>query len=122
MGCLLGAGTAWAGPADVVGVHVEPQGAAAYRFAVTVRHDDENWIHYADRWEVRTLAGKLLAVRVLLHPHLREQPFTRDLAGVVVPPNTAAVIVRAHDTIHDYDGRSMRVELPAPADTRSRGK
>jgi hypothetical protein len=50
-------------------------GSGVYRFSVTVRHADEGWDHYADRWEVLTSDGTLLATRTLYHPHVNEQPF-----------------------------------------------
>ena len=79
------AAAAVAGPADVESVEVTVTTGGTYRFRVTVRHSDEGWAHYADRWEVRTPDGTLLATRTLLHPHVNEQPFTRELTGVTIP-------------------------------------
>ena len=62
-GCLLGlllVTPAAAGPADVVSVSVAVSGPGQYRFSVTVRHADEGWDHYADRWEVLHPDGTLL--------------------------------------------------------------
>ncbi len=101
-----------AGMADVLAVRVEREPAGTLRLEVTVRHADENWLHYADRWEVLTPAGAIVAVRPLLHPHLHEQPFTRSLGAVEVPSGIHTLIVRAHDTLHDYGGRTVTVEVP----------
>lgn len=46
------AAVAAAGEADVLKVEVWRSEAREYRFAVTVRHGDTGWDHYADRWEV----------------------------------------------------------------------
>ncbi|MGF1527919.1 MAG: hypothetical protein ACFCBW_14175 [Candidatus Competibacterales bacterium] len=43
----------WGGEADVLAVEVRATGNA-FRFDVTVRHTDEGWDHYADRFEVTT--------------------------------------------------------------------
>ncbi len=73
---------AGAGEADVLAVEIARTAPGVYRFDVTVRHADSGWDHYADRWEVRDAGGAVLATRVLLHPHVAEQPFTRSLGGV----------------------------------------
>ena len=49
--------TAIAGEADVLDVKVSCNAEKLCRFSVTVKHDDEGWNHYADRWEVLTPAG-----------------------------------------------------------------
>lgn len=108
--CLL-ATVAGAGEADVVKVAVEKIGPT-YRFAVTVAHRDEGWEHYADKWEVIGPDGQVLGTRVLLHPHVEEQPFTRSLSGVEIGSEIHSVTVRAHDLVHGYGGREMQVELP----------
>ncbi len=101
-----------AGEADVVAVEVTRLAAGAWRFDVTVRHADAGWDHYADRWEVLSPDGAVLATRVLLHPHDHEQPFTRSLPRVAVPEGLRRVAVRAHDSVHGYGGAVMTVELP----------
>lgn len=100
-----------AGEADVVAVEVTPAGEG-YRFSVTIRHADEGWEHYADRFEVMTPGGEILGVRTLHHPHVDEQPFTRSLAGVSVPDGVARVVVRARDSVHGYGGETVEVDVP----------
>jgi len=110
---LLGApAPATAGTADVLAVQVHRQGSGSYRFRVTVRHADEGWDHYADRWEVRGPDGAALGVRELAHPHVNEQPFTRSLSGVEIPVGVSEVTVRARDSVHGYGGREMTVAVP----------
>lgn len=50
------------------------------QLSVTLSHPDTGWDHYADRWLVFDLSGDLIAERVLLHPHVTEQPFARSSA------------------------------------------
>jgi hypothetical protein len=104
--------TAMAGPADVVAVSVRATGPGTYHFSVTVRHADEGWDHYADRWEVLTPDGALLGTRTLYHPHVDEQPFTRELPGVSIPDDMTTVVVRAHSSVHGFSGVTQTVAIP----------
>jgi hypothetical protein len=104
--------SASAGDADVLEVAVSCNSDSICRFDVTVKHDDEGWKHYANRWEVLSPDGEILATRKLTHPHDNEQPFTRSLDNVRIPSGLSEVIVRAHDLNHGYGGREIIVELP----------
>lgn len=109
---LAGAHLAVAGGADVLDVIVTSEKAGIFDFETTVQHADEGWEHYADRWEILGPDQLLLAERVLQHPHVDEQPFTRALSGVKIGEGVETVTVRAHDSVHDYDGEEMQVRLP----------
>lgn len=100
-----------AGEADVVAAEAAQESDGTWRFRVTVRHHDEGWDHYADRWQVETLDGRVLGTRVLLHPHEHEQPFTRALGGVVIPPDVERVRIRAHDSVHGDSEATVTVKL-----------
>ena len=113
LGCaLLTAGAAMGGQADVLDVKIQREAGGSYHFEVTVRHADEGWEHYADRWEILAPDGSVLATRPLRHPHVDEQPVTRDLSGVRVPESIRRVTVRAHDSRHGFGGRQVAVDLP----------
>lgn len=101
-----------AGEADVVKVEVKGLGNNTYQFNVTLSHKDEGWDHYADRWDVVSPDGKVLGTRILRHPHVREQPFTRSLSGVKIPKEIDRVTVRAHDSVHEFGGKTVTVALP----------
>ena len=102
----------YAGEADVVDVSVKQSGKNTYSFRVTVRHADEGWDHYANKWDVVAPDGTVLGTRVLHHPHVDEQPFTRSLSGVNIPDTVDTVTVRAHDSVHLYGGETKMVKLP----------
>ena len=102
---------AYAGEADVLAVEARKQGPGNWHFAVTVAHADTGWDHYADRFQIVTPDGTVLGTRVLLHPHVDEQPFTRSLGGVKVPDHIRAVSVRAGDTLHKFGGDTKIVTL-----------
>lgn len=110
---LLIAPPALAGEADVVDAKLERSGPDTYTFAVTVRHADTGWDHYADQWQVLAPDGTVLATRVLNHPHVDEQPFTRTLENVHIPPEIHRVRIRAHDKVHDFGGAERELDLPA---------
>ncbi len=87
-------------------------GAGVYSFAVSVRHGDTGWEHYADAWDVLGPDGTVLGTRELAHPHENEQPFTRSLSGVAIPQGTNKVRIRARDKVHGHGGLVMEVVLP----------
>ncbi len=105
---LIGA-TAYAGEADIVDVRVSMTGKDTFSFDVTVGHADEGWKHYADKWDVVAPDGTVLGTRTLSHPHVDEQPFTRSLSGVKISDSLKEVTVRAHDSVHKYGGKTVKV-------------
>ena len=107
--------TALAGEADVENVKILPYGSNSWTFQVAVRHADEGWDHYADRWEILAPDGKILSTRVLAHPHVNEQPFTRSLSGTTILDNITSITIRAHDKVHGYGGKTITLPWP-PAD------
>ena len=109
---ILVSTTAWAGEADVIDVKITRASSGAYSFDVTVRHADEGWDHYANKWDIVGPDGQVLGTRVLYHPHVNEQPFTRGLSDVTIPPGIDSVTVRAHDSVHEYGGRDVTVAIP----------
>ncbi|HEY4635262.1 MAG TPA: hypothetical protein VIG92_01770 [Rhodospirillales bacterium] len=112
LAALLAPVAAAADDAKVLDVKVAAEAGGTYRFEVTVAHADQGWKHYADKFEVLTPDGTVLGTRVLLHPHEDEQPFTRDLGGVKVPPGVTQITVRAWDNVHKAGKRTVTVTLP----------
>lgn len=102
---------AMAGKADVTDVSVRSLGAGKWLFDVTVRHDDTGWEHYADRWEVVGPDGTILGTRLLAHPHVDEQPFTRS-GEIAIPETVSEVTVRANDSVHGLGGTELKATLP----------
>lgn len=95
---------------DVVEVKVT-QNDGKYRFDVTLRHADTGWDHYANVWEIVGPDGAVLGTRVLAHPHVDEQPFTRSLGGVVIAGEITEVTIRAGDNVNGLGGKVMTVKL-----------
>jgi len=110
---LLSLTQVFAGEADVVGVKAQLEAGGTWRFDVTVRHADEGWDHYTDKWLVEGPDGTVYGERVLLHPHETEQPFTRMQTGIDIPTDVKVVTVRANDSVHGFGGAAMDVDLDA---------
>lgn len=92
---------------------VEAQRAAdGWRLAVTLRHPDTGWDHYADGWRVELEDGTVLGVRVLAHPHETEQPFTRSQGGLHIPEGTVRVLVRARCLVDGWSKEAAVYTLP----------
>lgn len=85
---------------------------ATWRFDVTLSHRDTGWDDYADGWRVLSLDGQELGLRVLHHPHVEEQPFTRSLGGVAISENTTTVMIEARDNVGGWSGEPTTVKLP----------
>ncbi len=100
-----------AGCADVVDGTIEWSGTG-YRVTATVRSADTGWDRYADAWEVRAPDGAVLGVRVLTHPHVEEQPFTRSLDGVAIPASTGSIEIAARDSVVGFCGETFTLAVP----------
>lgn len=98
--------------ADVVAVELAESGDGTYEVSATVSSADTGEEKYADEWRVVAPDGTVLGVRVLTHPHVNEQPFTRSLAGVAIDTGTESVTVEARDSVEGYCGRSVTVAVP----------
>ena len=93
-------------------VDIAKTGTDTYRFSVTISHPDTGWDHYADGWRVLDMDGNELGMRVLHHPHVDEQPFTRSLSGVTIPAGTMQVQVQARDLPAGWNEGTTIVTLP----------
>lgn len=107
---LLGA-PALAEPPSIDNVTVKKLGGNMWRFDVTISHPDTGWDHYADGWRVLDMEGTELGMRVLAHPHVNEQPFTRSLSGVRIPPGTKKVRIQARDKPGGWNQNTVTVKL-----------
>ena len=102
-----------AGEVDVIQVKLKQESPGIYTASVTLKHNDQGWKHFANRWEILDLEGNILATRVLAHPHA-EQPFTRQLTDISIPDDVDQVRVRGHDLVHNYGGVEKTVAVPRP--------
>ena len=87
------------------------QSASGWRFDVTLSHPDTGWDHYADGWRVLAPDGTELGLRVLAHPHVTEQPFTRSLSGVQIPDGITQVQIQARCLTDGWAATTFTVDL-----------
>ncbi|MEH6445434.1 MAG: hypothetical protein V7784_16180 [Oceanospirillaceae bacterium] len=92
-------------------VQVNKNSANNYSFAVTLKHADKSWDHYANVWQIETLDGQVLGKRVLQHPHINEQPFTRSLASVTIAKGIKQVVITAGCTVDGMNSKKYPVTL-----------
>ena len=104
--------------ADVTFVRAIETSLGVWTFHVTVVHPDTGWENYADGWDVVTQDGIVLKpdpnspfTRLLLHPHVNEQPFTRSQSNIEIPANITQVTVRAHDILDGFGGQEVIVNF-----------
>ena len=88
-------GISIASDAKIIKASAELTSAQKYNISVTVEHADEGWEHFANAWRVYSMEGELIGERVLHHPHVKEQPFTRRLLGLSVPTEVKEVTIVA---------------------------
>jgi hypothetical protein len=108
---LAANGTAIADEVKILAADFRNTGANRWSVSVTLRHADTGWDHYTDNWRVVDGEGQILGDRVLLHPHVDEQPFTRSLGNVKVPAGITTVYIEAHDKVHGWTGNRLTVKL-----------
>ena len=82
-----------------------------WNFSVTLSHGDTGWDDYADGWRVVSEDGTELGLRVLYHPHVEEQPFTRSLGGVAIPEGMDTVYVEARTNTDGWGAARFPVSL-----------
>jgi hypothetical protein len=95
---------------EIVNVHFIKKGKT-WTVRTTLRHNDTGWDHYADGWRVVDEEGNELGKRVLFHPHEHEQPFTRSLSGLTIPPGVQTVYIEARDNVDGWSKSRVIVDL-----------
>ncbi len=87
------------------------QSHGEYLVNVKLEHRDTGWQHYADEWRIVDSQGNILGSRVLQHPHVNEQPFTRALSNVKLSNELDTVYIEAHDKVHGWTKNRLRIDL-----------
>ena len=106
----LFASAAVADPAVVEDATAKKSGDS-WSISVTLYHGDTGWEDYADGWRVLSPEGTELGLRVLLHPHVNEQPFTRSQSGIVIPDALDHVMIEARTFTEGWGGELFRLDL-----------
>ena len=113
------------GDVEIVFVSAKLTGENIWSFSVTLEHEETGWEDYADGWDVVLPDGIVIKpdnddpfTRLLAHPHVNEQPFTRSQSGIVIPAGVETVFVRAHDLEDGYSSMVVAVDLTAASGDR----
>ena len=96
---------------DVVEASVSDDGSA-YNFIVTMSSPYDTAERYADAWRVVGDDGVVYGLLELAHDHAAEQPFTRALADVVIPPGVSTVTIQGRDLVYGWGGETVELSLP----------
>jgi hypothetical protein len=96
---------------DIVGASFIVAEDGTYRFDVTVSSPYDSDVRYADAWRVKDSSGTVYGIRELTHPHADEQPFTRSLTGVEIPPEVATVTLEGRDLVNGWGGQTFDLSL-----------
>ena len=112
--------TLLAGEVSIVSAEFSHLGGEYWGVDVTLQHADTGWDHYADNWRVVDEQGNILGDRVLYHPHVNEQPFTRGLVKVAIPSAVTTVFITAHDKLHGWTENQLKVDLNHAVNSRLR--
>ncbi len=97
--------------ADVVYVAAMQIDDGTWCFKVSVKNNDLGWQQYANAWEVTDSKGTRLGYRKITHPHVNEQPFTRQQCQIKIPKEMNKIIVRASNNTNGYGGNIIVVDL-----------
>jgi len=104
--------------ADVTFVKAVQSESGFWTFYVTVSHPDTGWEDYVNGWDVVTEDRTVLKsnpdstfTRLLLHPHVDEQPFTRSQGNILIPDGVTIVTARANDLVDGFGGQEISVDL-----------
>lgn len=92
--------------AEVADVTTARNADGSFHVAVTVPAEETGW----DKWDMLGPDGRVLGTRVLHHPHVNEQPFTRSLPALLLPPQLTTIRVRAHCSVDGF----VRAEQVVP--------
>ena len=96
---------------NILAAAIIHQSHGEYLVNVKLEHHDTGWQHYADEWRLVDNEGNILGTRVLQHPHVHEQPFTRSLSNVKLSSELQAVFIEAHDKVHGWTKSRLMIDL-----------
>lgn len=96
---------------DVLEVTTTGNGQS-HNFVVTMSSPYDSPARYADAFRVIGDDSVVYGVRELLHDHANEQPFTRGLEGVEIPPSVTSVTIQGRDQVFGWGGETVEIALP----------
>ncbi len=83
-----------------------------WRLSATLSSPYDTPERYADAFRALAEDGTPLGVRELAHDHANEQPFTRSLAGLLIPDDVERITVQGRDQRYGWGGATVELEVP----------
>jgi hypothetical protein len=77
----------------------------------TVSSTETGMDKYADEWRVEDSDGNILGTKAFSSHHKNEQPFTRNLPGVIIPDDVSVVTIAAQDSVFGYCGDTFELSI-----------
>jgi hypothetical protein len=102
---------AYGGEVQILAADLRNSEGTHWSLNVTLKHGDTGWDHYADSWRIVDNKENVLGNRVLAHPHVTEQPFTRGLSSVKIPEGITTIYIEAHDKVHGWTRNRLKVAI-----------
>ena len=96
---------------DVIAATAELGPDGTWTVSATISSPYDSAERYADAFRIFDSQGNELGVRVLLHDHATEQPFTRSLAGLAIDDGVDEITVQGRDLVNGWGGATVVVEL-----------
>ena len=97
---------------DVLEVVVTADELGTYTVDVTMSSPYDTPERYADGWRIVGPDGSVYGIRLLQHDHANEQPFTRSLTGVRIPPGIDTITVQGRDSRFRWGGGTADAPVP----------
>ncbi len=97
---------------EITDVSATKASDGTWTIEVTVSSPYDSPDQYADAWRVLDQDGNELGIRELAHDHASEQPFTRDLTGLVIPEDVKKISVEGRDSVNGWSGETYLLSLP----------
>lgn len=97
---------------DIVDARAVQSDNGTWNFSVTVSSPYDSPERYADAWRVLGPDGDEFGIRVLLHDHANEQPFTRSQSGIEIPDDVTEVTIQGRDLANGWGGGELTLALP----------
>lgn len=98
---------------DVIGAEASRADDGTWTISATLSSPYDTPERYADAWRVLGPDGTEYGVRILLHDHANEQPFTRSQSGIEIPDGVDVVTIEGRDLVHGWGGTTFDLALPA---------
>ncbi len=96
---------------DVLAAEATQAGDGTWNFNATVSSPYDSPERYADAWRILGPDGTQYGIRVLVHDHASEQPFTRSVGGIEIPDDVTTVTIEGRDQVSGWGGETVDVEL-----------